>query len=286
MKQSYKIPYSINVRRWEAPISLSSQNGFGFKQQVKLSTILITVICAVVLPIFAFFQTPLGQGGFWGITLTLIGWEVLVFILVWPQDNGDDGYKWIIPTLNYWLNYNQRKISTRKDAPLMLVEETIQLSHIDPERGVIETVSGDVGFIYKVDGYASSMLFDTEMEQVIGAFERYLQLLPPNTAISIITQFMPLDLSSQIMSAEYRSSRQRSADLRAIAVYRERLLRDRIAVAFPTVTQWVFLSATDIHTLHEQAEWFERQVHSGMAKSAVRMNAEEATLLLASLYRP
>lgn len=285
LKDSYKIPYSINVTKLDAPVPLTSTSGeYSFlKRPIKLKIIFLGAGLGFILPILVYLKTPLAKGGILGMLLVLIGWEWFVYLLLWPQDNKLDGWQWIIPTLTYWLNYKTRSISTRGDDEVTLVKEVMNFEDIN-DKGVITFVNGWVGNIYQMDGFASNMLFEAEKAQIVDAFERYMKLLPANVSVSIVTQFAPLDLTDQKYNASSLTDQQYKADLKSYA-HAQQNMTEQVGTSFQTVTQWLLLSAPDLAILNEQNGWLEQQVKQGLAKSAVRVKGADAERLISSLYR-
>ena len=287
-KKTYRIPYSLNVTKLQAPVILTGRKGQGpFKRPVKLLTVILLALLGLVVPMFIFMNTGISEGSFLGKVLFFVGWEMFVLLLVIPQSNGQEGYKTIWPTLSYWVDTHNKVISTRGDADVTEVSDVLQIRKIDNE-GTITFVNGWVGKIYEVDGHASNMLFENERSYVIDAFERWLQRLPANVSVSIPTQHAPLDLGRQINAAIRRTERQRSTDLKALAARKEKVIRQNIAgnERFKTISQCVMISATDVPTLHGECQWFEQQVQSGMAKTAKRADFDRTLELLRGVFAP
>lgn len=287
-KKSYRIPYSLDVTRLQAPVILTGRKGQGpIKRPVKLMTILLLALLGLVVPMFVFMNTGVSEGSWLGKILLFVGWEMFVLMLVIPQENGDEGYKMIWPTIGYWIDTHGKVVSTRGDANVAEISDLLQIRKIDND-GIITFMNGWVGQVYEVDGHASNMLFEKEKDYVIDAFERWLSLLPPNVSVGVPTQHTSLDLGEQIQAARQRTSRQRSTDLRALAAKKEKVIRDNIAGndRFRTVSQCVVLTTTDRTALQEQCQWFEQQVRNGMAKSVKRAAFDRAMQLLRGIYAP
>lgn len=287
-KKNYRIPYSLDVTRLQAPVILTGPKGQGpFKRPIKLLTIMLIALLGLVVPMFVFLNTGISEGSFLGKLLLFLGWEIFVLTLVIPQGNGEEGYKMFWPTIGYWVDTHNKVISTRGDADVAEVSDILQIRKID-DSGRIAFANGWVGRIYEVDGHASNMLFENEKEYVIDSFERWLSLLPPNVNISIPTQHASIDVGDQMSAASERTGRQRTTDLRALAARREKILRDNIAgnSRFKTISQCVVISATDPTALDEQCQWFEQQVQNGMAKTAKRADFNHTLKLLRGTFAP
>jgi len=286
-KRSYHIPYSLNVTRWQAPVILPWLKGNGMQRPIKISTIVTLAFLGFIIPLFVYWNTPISEGGWFGILMMLVGWETMVYILIAPQENGDAGYKSIIPTISYWLYVHNRVIKTGGDANLENAIDLMQIKMID-DRGVITFNNGWVGQMYELDGHGSNMLFDNERDYVVDQFERWLSLLPPNVSITIPTQYTSLDLGSQIQDAEQLTQRQSSMDLRALAARKEKVLRENVSgnERFRSITQAIIISATDRQALLEQCQWFEAQVQSGMAKSVKRSGFKRTMEVTRSAIAP
>jgi len=287
-KKSYRIPHSLNVSRLQAPVILTGKKGQGpFKRPIKISTVIMLALLGLVVPMFMYMNTGISEGSWLGLAIMLIGWELFVALLIIPQENGDEGYKMLWPTIGYWLDTHGRIVSTRGDADVAEVSDVLQIRKID-NQGIITFVNGWVGRAYEVDGHASNMLFEDEKNYVIDAFERWLSLLPPNVSVSIPTQHTSLDLGEQVQGAWERTSGQSLTDLRALASRKERVIREQVAdnERFRTVSQYVVITTTDRTALSEQCQWFEQQVINGMAKSVRRADFKRTLELLRGIYAP
>lgn len=287
-KKSYRIPYSLNVTRLQAPIILAGKKGQGpFKRPVKIITVILVALLGLVVPMFVFMNTPISEGSILGKALLFIGWILFVIILIMPQDNGDEGYKTIWPTIGYWFDTHNKVISTRGDANVEEVSDILQLRKID-DNGMITFANGWVGHVYEVDGHASNMLFENERNYVIDAFERWLSNLPPNVSVSIPTNRAPIDLGTQINEATKRTTRQSSTELKALSSRKENIIRNNISgnERFSAISQSVIITTTDKVALQEQCSWFEQQVQNGMARTAKRADFDRTMELLRGIYAP
>lgn len=286
-KNIYSIPYSINVSRLDSTVSIASKDGsMSLRRPIKLKTLALVVILGLVVPMYAIFQTKIGGGGVLSITLMLLSWETFIGLMIWPQDNGLDGWKWFVPTIAYWVGYKDRMITTRGDAPVAPVEDVLNIVSVDKKTGIIKFTNGWFGRMYYVDGYASNLMFDNEQTIVLSAYERYLQKIPPNMGFNIVTQMKPVDLKTQIANADQRYARQRHSDLRAYAKRRHDVLSKHIVRNFKMAVQCQILIADSEQSLYDNMERFETAAASNMARSVEVVEYDDIIDTLASIYQP
>lgn len=283
MKSSYRIPYSINVRRWDAVI-VPPEN-WPIKKAFKMTTLIFGALGGFIFPLWIFFQSPIAGGGLINKILVILGWEILLFVLIRKEPSGEAGWEFVLPTFLYLLTKNERYISTRGDANVTAIQDVLQLRAVDGE-GTLYFTDGWVGKIYEIDGYASRMLFDNEKEIVIDTFDKYLRQLPPNVSVSIPTQHATLNLDGQVRAARDLADKQTRSDLRGLAQMKARIMERNISHRFKTINQWLIIMTDDEIQLQDQCLWFETQVRNGMARHAVMADQDRAVKLLSGFYRP
>lgn len=283
MKQSYRIPYSINVRRWDAVIV--PPKNFPIKKSYKMTTLLFGALGGIVFPLWLFFSSPIAGGSMISKIMIFIGWELLLYTLLRTEKTGEAGWEFVLPTIVYWFSGRERFISTRGDADVTAVQDALQLRAVDPD-GTLYFSNKWLGKIYEVDGYASRMLFDNERAIVVDTFDKYLRQLPPEMSVAIPTQHATLDLDEQVFYARQRSERQTRSDLLGLARLKERVMNERISRNFKTVKQWMIIMTDDEVQLQDQCVWFETQVRNGLARHARIAGQKRAVELLSEFYRP
>ena len=283
MKQSYRIPFSINVRRWDATI-VPPEN-WPIKKAFKMTTLLFGGLGGLVLPLWLVFQSPVAGGSLISKAMIIIGWWLFLYSMLRTTETGDAGWESVIPTMAYWFNGRERFVSTRGDVDVTAVQDVLQLRAVDPD-GTLYFANNWMGKIYEIDGYASRMLFDNEKALVVDTFDKYLRQLPPNVSVSIPTQHATLDLDDQVRFARRRSEAQTRSDLRGLARAKEKVMDEKISKNFKTINQWMIIMTDDEVQLHDQCVWFETQVRNGMARRARMADQDRAVRLLADFYRP
>ena len=188
IKDTYKITNSINVHFWDIPISF--RNGsLGLKRPVTIKSIAIILFAG-----FAWFMlfTRMLQNQF-GVMPTLtftVGYWLFCILALTNQKNGLMGYRWFVPTVRYWINTKNRMIVTRGRAgerEIMKLKWEIPVEHVNEETGVINYTDGSVGVVCDAIGYGSRALFNADKENIITAYETYLQRIGVGTGCLLYT---------------------------------------------------------------------------------------------------
>lgn len=179
IKDSYKIPYTINVKRGlDDPVAIKSGN-LGLSAPVPVKVIMMFALSVVLYVVVLTFMLT-RNFGLISIIMFTIGYFVLARLMLKKDRTGERGFKWVKPTLLYFPSYRRRKISTRSTADKGEVEQlndVIPIEDIDTEKGFAYYTNGDIGIALDVIGNGSRSLFDKEKENIITAFDQFLREL-------------------------------------------------------------------------------------------------------------
>lgn len=285
IKDVYKITNSINVHFWDIPISF--RNGsLGLKRPVTIKSIAIILFAG-----FAWFMlfTRMLQNQF-GVMPTLtftIGYWLFCILALTNQKNGLMGYRWFVPTVRYWINTKNRMIVTRGRAgerEIMKLKWQIPVEDVNEETGVINYTDGSVGVVCDVIGYGSRALFSADKENIITAYETYLQRIGVGTGITIDSRQSEQDVQVQLSALETYRQNNVEPTVDAIIARQRKILENHVRINFKSTHQYIFIRCRNIDVLNEELQWLNQQRANGMLRMITQVRNEKLIERLHQFY--
>lgn len=204
IKQSYKIPHTINVKDGlDTPIALKFGR-IGLSVPVPMNLILMNITLIIVYVSLITYMIKSNYGILAPLLFT-ISFVPLSRILLRKMRTGERGYKMLWPALKYYPSYKFRKINTRgtaKEKEVVDLKNVIGLEEINPKTGIARFTNGDTGVAIKVIGNGSKSLFDNEVEQIVLAFDQFLRELDLGVHLIVDMKEGQQNCSKQIESHE------------------------------------------------------------------------------------
>lgn len=285
IKDTYKITNSINVHFWDIPISF--RNGsLGLKRPVTIKSIAIILFAG-----FAWFMlfTRMLQNQFGVIpTLTFtVGYWLFCILALTNQKNGLMGYRWFVPTVRYWINTKNRMIVTRGRAgerEIMKLKWEIPVEHVNEETGVINYTDGSVGVVCDAIGYGSRALFNADKENIITAYETYLQRIGVGTGITIDSRQSEQDVQVQLSALETYRQNNVEPTVDAIIARQRKILENHVRINFKSTHQYIFIRCRNIDVLNEELQWLNQQRANGMLRMLTQVRNEKLIERLHQFY--
>lgn len=285
IKDVYKITNSINVHFWDIPISF--RNGsLGLKRPVTIKSIAIILFAG-----FAWFMlfTRMLQNQF-GVMPTLtftIGYWLFCILALTNQKNGLMGYRWFVPTVRYWINTKNRMIVTRGRAgerEIMKLKWQIPVEDVNEETGVINYTDGSVGVVCDAIGYGSRALFNADKENIITAYETYLQRIGVGTGITIDSRQSEQDVQVQLSALETYRQNNVEPTVDAIIARQRKILENHVRINFKSTHQYIFIRCRNIDVLNEELQWLNQQRANGMLRMITQVRNEKLIKRLHQFY--
>lgn len=267
-KKSYKIPHSIKVTQMDIPINLRS-GSVGLKRPITMR-VLLTVMLALIGLVFMIITMMQNEFGIISIAITTIGVVIFLAMALTPQKTGLLGYKWFVPTVQYWLNYKNRFIVTRGDARAREVDNLkwqISVESWDENAGVVTHTDGSKEMIFDVIGYGSRALFDDEKERIIDAFEVYLKQLQVGTSIVIIPRQVQQDATIQKESLKELRKESASPVIDTLIARRLGTLENHVEKHFKSNIIRFMVRSKSIEELNTDVHWLRQQGTNGVFRN-------------------
>jgi hypothetical protein len=285
IKTTYKIPMSINLSRWDTPISLKS-GSVGLKP-LTYKVIIIMALTLIIWMATFIYMLKHDFGIFYSLLLFTIGYIMLCRISLKREKTGELGYTTFVPTYRYWVNSRNRFIETRGGADSKEVTKLkweIPIENIDEETGLIEYTNGDVGVTLSIIGNGSQALFIDEKEKIIVAFERFLQELKLNVSFTVESKQSKQDCREQIRNLDTLKQKNTDPEVDQIISERIDILENVIEKRLKSTQQYIHLRAPNEDRLNECLENLKRQRGEGMLRYIEPLTGEKQKDRLQELF--
>ena len=286
IKESYKIPMSINVNRWHTPISLK-KGSVGFKKPITLAVI-ISAMGTFVLWMIIVYQMLVSHFGLLAPLVFTIGYIMLAVLALRRNKTRERGYKWFVPTYRYWFRSDQRFIGTRgssDEREVTKLKNFIPIEFVDEDTGLIEYTNGDVGAVFEIIGNGSRALFIEEKEKIITAFEGVLQQLDLDVSVTVESKQSKQDCSEQIRNLEYLRNKTTEPEVDRMLGSRIDILKDEIQTSFKSTHQYLFIRAHDEERLNTTINLFLKQRSEGLFRYMEPITGEKLMSRLSEFFK-
>ena len=197
------------------------------------------------------------------------------------------GYRWFVPTVRYWINTKNRMIVTRGRAgerEIMKLKWEIPVEHVNEETGVINYTDGSVGVVCDAIGYGSRALFNADKENIITAYETYLQRIGVGTGITIDSRQSEQDVQVQLSALETYRQNNVEPTVDAIIARQRKILENHVRINFKSTHQYIFIRCRNIDVLNEELQWLNQQRANGMLRMLTQVRNEKLIERLHQFY--
>lgn len=243
MKQSYKIPYSLNKHRGDMEIAIQNKDGIGFKSTpVKIILFyLVAFLCAVFCLTGSF---PLVK------TLALpfrVVMAILFFAFAWVITQKDAAgmprYAVLFELSRFMFVKGSRIIRSRNTDKWDTIYITLGIRNIDAKSGLISYLDGTVAYMYRVVGTASALLFEEDKARIIDRVDNFYRRILDNVTYEYITVKEPQKCNLQKYNLQQLNKRLTTddPDLKNLLKDEYNVLRDFVGNDFKSIHQYLLI---------------------------------------------
>ena len=174
-KSSYKIPYGLNASYADMEIAVRTDDGLGFKP-LPLKIILV-YLAGIVGCIWMIMRSYVRYGTIPEKILFAVVWAMFLLLLCKYDDTQRMQFS-LVPTLFYYLPRSARVVMTRRSSSVNGFYAVAGIKNVT-DRGLISWADGTYGFMYRVIGSASILLFKDDQKAILDRVEAYYKKVSP-----------------------------------------------------------------------------------------------------------
>lgn len=242
VKESYKIPASIDESYMDMEITLKNKDGIGLKP-LPIRVILLWVASMLIM----FFlitneHSPVGHMGI-GIKL-LFGalWVAFTMIMTRTDDARQMRIELVSPLMNY-LPKGNRNVFTRRSNNPGPFYGIVGIEDIDEKSGVVKYMDGTYGYWYSVVGSASVLLFPEDRTAILSKVDDFYKKLQTDCEIIFVTTKEPQRVVRQQahLTAQYNNLEYADPDIDKLYKEQYNILSDFVGKEFKSLHQYMIL---------------------------------------------
>lgn len=286
VKNSYKIPYGLNENYGNMNISLQTKDGSVgtvVPMKVVASYVGSGLLCMyLVMNTFIGSMSTIPQK-----ILFVILWVALTVVLV-KYDTTQRMNAQLIPVLLNYIPKKARYVYTRQNRSATPFFNIVGIEDID-EEGLITFIDGTLGYMYRVVGSASILLFDSDREAIINRVDNFFRKWNTDSEITFYTLKEPQQVYNQVASLKYRYDNLNTSDkdLRDLAEEQFTILKKFVGHEFKSIHQYMLIKSKNKEALQVSVNILESEIENSslMIKQCVPLDYQAVIMFLKALYQ-
>lgn len=285
-KDIYKIPDTLDKSMGDMQISLQSADGVGVKPMpIK---IILMWVCSAILWFLCVAKTFIGSGGIAAIVIFTALWFGMTALLLARDKTGVPQAALVVSMLNY-LPKSMRYAITRNNAPAKDFYQIAGIEDIDGEKGLITFSDGTYGYMYRVVGTGSVLLFDEDRKAILDRVDSFYRKMKPEYEMIFITSKEAQKVYRQVaaMKRRYDSLAPDDDELRALADTEYRVLKNYVGGSFRSIHQYLILKADNAEALIVAKNMLQSEVENStmMFKQCTALFGDDIYEVLRTIYK-
>lgn len=285
-KDVYKIPDTLDKSMGDMQISLQSADGVGVKPMpIK---IILMWVCSAILWFLCVAKTFIGSGGIAAIVIFTALWFGMTALLLARDKTGVPQAALVVSMLNY-LPKSMRYVITRNNAPAKDFYQIAGIEDIDGEKGLITFSDGTYGYMYRVVGTGSVLLFDEDRKAILDRVDSFYRKMKPEYEMIFITSKEAQKVYRQVaaMKRRYDSLAPDDDELRALADTEYRVLKNYVGGSFRSIHQYLILKADNAEALIVAKNMLQSEVENStmMFKQCTALFGDDIYEVLRTIYK-
>lgn len=285
-KETYKIPDTLDKSMGDMEISLQSGDGIGMRP-MPIKIILMYVASAIVW-FFAVAKTFIVDGGIGLIILFTVLWFALTALLLKRDKTGIPQASLVVSMLNY-LPKNMRYVVTRNNALARDFYNIAGIDAIDGDKGLITFTDGTYGYMYRVVGTGSRLLFEEDRKAILDRVDKFYQKMKPEYELIFITSKEAQKIYRQVarLKERYDGLDFDDPELRAVADMEYNYLKNVVGGSFRSIHQYLIIKADNTEALTVAKNMLQSEVENSsyMFKQCTALFGDDIYDVFRTIYK-
>ena len=284
-KVAYKIPDSLDKSTFDMELSLKNDEGMGLRPlPLKL---ILAWLASLLLLLYICFNTFIG--GFVPLTVIFgVAWVALTVILFKQDDTGELQLERVRAIDDYYPK-SRRYVVCRNDSESGGFWSITKLKSIDEDTGLIEWDDGTYGYMYRVVGTGSILLFESDRDAIINRVDSFWRKVRDSSEWIWITTREAQQVYHQIAALKYRydNLRDDTGELRELLDLQYVYLKDYVGGLFRSVHQYLVIKAPNMEELNVAQNILESEVEGSayMLRQCTGLVGEDQYRMYRTIYR-
>lgn len=283
-KSVYKIPYGLDASYADMEIAIRTDDGLGFKPMPL--RIILAYVGGAVACIWLILNSYVANGSVPQKIAFAVVWAMFLIILC-KYDDTQRMQVTLVPTLFNYLPRASRVVMTRRQSPVNPFYQIVGIKDIT-DAGLIQWHDGSYGFMYRVVGSASVLLFEQDRNTILERVEGYYKKIPTDCEHIWITVKSSQAVYRQLAALKnlYKEMQERDPDLIACANEQFDTLKGYVGGSFRSIHQYLVLKAGSQEALMQAKAVLQSEVEysNQMIKRCVPLRKADIEPVLKAIY--
>lgn len=284
-KSSYKIPYSLDQSYTDSVIAIQSKDGVG--KVIPLMVVLSYIISAAACMLLV-VKTPIGaRGNPVQIVLFILLWAALTVVCCKFDGTRRMNLQKILTLFEYMPRVS-RRVYTRKSKNVTPFFNIAGINTVHDD-GLIEYVDKTYGYMYRVVGSASILLFDSDQAAILQRVDNFFKKWQTDSEVIFLTMKEGQKTYRQLASLQsrYQGIQNDDPDLRDLAEEQFVILRDHVGKEFKSIHQYMIIKSDNKEALRVANNILQNEVESSalFIKQCVPLEKDDTLDVLKSVYQ-
>lgn len=283
-KSSYKIPYGLNASYADMEIAVRTDDGLGFKP-LPLKIILV-YLAGIVGCIWMIMRSYVRYGTIPEKILFAVVWAMFLLLLCKYDDTQRMQFS-LVPTLFYYLPRSARVVMTRRSSSVNGFYAVAGIKNVT-DRGLISWADGTYGFMYRVIGSASILLFKDDQKAILDRVEAYYKKVSPEYEHIWITVKSSQAVYKQVAALTdlYKDLEETDEDLKDLLEEQFDTLKSYVGGSFRSIHQYLVLKADNQEVLNQAKAVLESEINNSdrMIKRCVPLHRQDIEGVMRDIY--
>lgn len=285
-KKSYKIPYDLDESYLDMNIALQTKDGSVGK--VLPMKVIMSYVGSLLTCMFLLLRTFIGSISTMPQKVFFVLLWVAFTILLASYDSTRRMNAQLIPVLLNYLPKRSRVVYTRSNR---LANGFYSIAGIDSvdEDGLIKYSDGTYGYMYRVVGTASILLFDSDRDAIIKRVDTFFQKWSIDSEIAFlgIKEAQKVYRQVSALQSRYANLKNDDKDLRDLAEEQFKILRDYVGKDFKSIHQYMLIKSNNMEMLRVAHNLLQSEVENSnlMIKQCVPLDGNDVLQVLSIIYK-
>ena len=288
MKQSYKLPASLEQGYGDVEIALQTKAGVGLRPlPIKVIGVWIAAVMFAFLTAFT-DKLPLH---YLPIPLKLLYGGAIIALVFFSSASDSGGQVRFAAIRNmfvFMFDKSSRIIKTRSTDNPTVFSRLVGIKDIDKKTGLISFNDGSYAYLYRIVGNASSLLFDDDKEMILNRVDNFYRKYPDYMRLSYVTvkEAQKVTLQKQNLKNLYSNLDNNDKDIHMILQESYKALDNFVGHEFKSIHQYLFLFANSKEYVNKAHSILQNEVAaSGLMFSSVEpLYYEDVVHCLHTIY--
>lgn len=285
-KPSYKIPYGLNESYADMNISLHTKDGtVGTVLPMK---VVLTYVGSFLLCMYLMMNTFIGSMSTLAQKIFFVILWIAITITLASYDTTQRMNVQLVPVLLNYMPRSARHVYTRANKVATPFFNIVGIENI-AEDGLIEFIDGTWGYLYRVVGSASILLFESDKDAIITRVDNFFRKWNTDTEVAFFTLKEPQQVYRQVanLKVRYDNLRTSDQDLRDLAEEQFAILKKYVGHEFKSIHQYMLIKADNKEALNVSVNILQSEVENSalMIKQCVPLEYDDVIVFLKVLYQ-